>query len=329
MADASTDSLALNPAVANVARMYDFMLGGKENYESDRNAVRQLIGMAPDAGLNAQQNRAFLGRAVRFVVSQGVTQFLDIGAGLPTQENVHQVARTVAPTARTVYVDNDPVVLSHARALLGDDPQATVAAGDLRDPAEILSDPEVRGLLDLSRPVCVLLVAILHFVPDGDDPARLVAAFRDAMAPGSYLILSHASMDGAPPQLAAVRSADAEDVYDRASAPLIMRDVPQVSALLSGFSLVEPGLVHVTDWRPDSPASHGFDAFLGAVGRTRNNPAASRGASRQAVRLDRRGRDWTLTFREPVSGNVSLRSTAVNAHGDSTVQTIYDAYGIG
>jgi S-adenosyl methyltransferase len=259
------ESPALNPAVPNVARMYDYMLGGKENYASDRHAVGKLTEMAPQAPLNARQNRAFLGRAVRFVVSQGVTQFLDVGAGLPTQENVHEVAQTIAPDTRTVYVDNDPVVLSHARALLSEASHAEVVAGDVRHPASILGDPHVRALLDFDLPVCVLLVAILHFVPDADDPAVIVAAFRDAVAPGSYLILSHATMDGAPPSEAS-RTADAEDVYDQATARLTMRDPARVAALLDGFSLVEPGLVHVTDWRPDGPGRHGFDAFLGAVG---------------------------------------------------------------
>lgn len=265
MAEAPPESPALNSAVPNVARMYDFMLGGKENYASDRNAVSQLIEMAPGAALNARQNRQFLGRAVRFVVSQGVKQFLDVGAGLPTQENVHEVAQAVAPDAKTVYVDNDPVVLSHARALLGSDLRTAVVAGDVRDPARILASPQVRELIDFSLPVCVLLVAILHFVPDDADPAGIVSAFRDAMAPGSYLILSHSTMDGAPPREAA-RTADARNVYDHASARLFMRDPGQVSALLTGFSLVPPGLAHVTDWRPQE-ASHGFDAFLGVVGR--------------------------------------------------------------
>lgn len=265
MPDAPAESPALNPAVPNVARMYDFMLGGKENYASDRMAVAKLSEMAPEAPLNARQNRAFLGRAVRFVLSQGVTQFLDVGAGLPTQENVHEVAHANAPDARTVYVDNDPVVLSHARALLSHDVRAEVVAGDVREPAAILGDPQVRGLIDFDIPVCVLLVAILHFVPDSEKPADIVAAFRDAMAPGSYLILSHATMDGAPPHEAS-RTADAEDVYQRSSAQLTMRDPSQVSQLLTGFTLVEPGLVHVTDWRPESPGRPGFDAFLGAVG---------------------------------------------------------------
>lgn len=246
--------------------MYDFMLGGKDNYASDREAVAKLVEMAPRAPQRARLNRAFLGRAVRYVADQGVRQFLDIGAGLPTQENVHQVAQAVVPDARTVYVDNDPIVLSHARALLATDPQTAAVAGDVREPAGILGNPQTRELLDLTEPVCVLLVAILHFVPDSDDPARIVAAFRDAMAPGSYLILSHATMDGAP-QAEAARTSDAEAVYDRATAPLAMRDIGQVARLLDGFSLVQPGLVHITKWRPDAPADGSFDAFLGAVAR--------------------------------------------------------------
>jgi S-adenosyl methyltransferase len=257
---------AFDTAAPNVARMYDYMLGGKDNYASDRAAVGALLEMAPQAPLRARLNRAFLGRAVRYVAGRGVRQFLDVGAGLPTQENVHQVAREVTPDARTVYVDNDPVVLAHARALLAADPLTAAVAGDVRQPAGILGDPRTRELLDFTRPVCILLVAILHFVPDSDGPARIVAAFRDAVAPGSYLILSHATMDGAPPQEAA-RTSDAEAVYERATAPLIMRDTGQVSRLLEGFSLVEPGLVHVTAWRPDGPGHGGFDAFLGAVGR--------------------------------------------------------------
>jgi S-adenosyl methyltransferase len=266
MPDTAGRSPAFDTAVPNVARMYDFMLGGKDNYASDRDAVGMLLEMAPEAPLRARLNRAFLGRAVRYVAGQGVRQFLDVGAGLPTQENVHQAARAVALDARTVYVDNDPVVLTHGRALLAADPQTAVVAGDVREAAGILGDPRTRELLDFTRPICILLVAILHFVPDSDGPAGIVAAFRDAIAPGSYLILSHATMDGAPSREAA-RTSDAEAVYDRATAPLIMRDTGQVSQLLEGFSLVEPGLVHVTAWRPDGPSRGGFDAFLGAVGR--------------------------------------------------------------
>jgi SAM-dependent methyltransferase len=242
------------------------MLGGKDNYASDRDAVAKILEIGPETPRHALANRAFLGRAVRYVAGQGVRQFLDVGAGLPTQENVHQVAQATAPDARVVYVDNDPVVLAHARALLATDQQTAAVSGDAREPAGILGNPQIRDLLDLTRPVCVLLVAVLHFVPDATGPARIVAAFRDAMAPGSYLILSHATNEGAPPRERA-RSDDAVAIYDRASAPLVLRDTGQVTELLDGFSVVEPGLVQVTAWRPDGAFRHGYDAFLGAVGR--------------------------------------------------------------
>jgi hypothetical protein len=183
MPEASAQSPALDPNVPNVARMYDYMLGGKENYASDRAAVAKLIEMAPGVPEAARLNREFLGRAVRFVASAGVTQFLDVGAGLPTQHSVHQVAQEAAPDATVVYVDNDPVVLTHSRALLDGQAQVAVAAGDVRDPAGIIGDPEVRALIDFGRPVCVLLVALMHFVPDAEDPARLVAGFAEAIAP--------------------------------------------------------------------------------------------------------------------------------------------------
>src|ERR1700722_5964224 len=174
MTESPGESPALDPAVPNVARMYDFMLGGKENYASDRAAVAKLIEMAPAVPEFARLNRAFLRRAVRFAASQGVSQFLDVGSGLPTQESVHEVARAARPAARTVYVDNDPVVAAHSRALLGSTPGVAFALGDIRDPARLLGDPQVTGIIDFSRPVGVLLLAILHFVTDAEDPARLV-----------------------------------------------------------------------------------------------------------------------------------------------------------
>jgi len=264
--DAEAVSAALNPAIPNVARMYDFMLGGKENYVSDRAAVASLIELSgTDIPAAARLNRAFLGRAVQYVASHGVTQFLDVGAGLPTQQSVHQVAQEIAPGIRTVYVDNDPVVLTHSRALLGSNSTTAAVLGDVRDPAGIIADPAVRELLDFARPVCILLVAVLHFVPDAADPQGLLAAFRDAMVPGSYLILSHGTVDGAPPEVAA--KADASRVYDQATAQVTLRDAAQVAALLDGFTLIEPGLVHTSQWRPLVPADYEFDAFLAAVGR--------------------------------------------------------------
>ncbi|HEY3978482.1 MAG TPA: SAM-dependent methyltransferase [Streptosporangiaceae bacterium] len=266
MPESPRQSPALDPTVPNVARMYDYMLGGKENYASDRAAVARLVEMAPAVPQFARLNRAFLHRAVRFAASQGISQFLDVGAGLPTQESVHEVARAVRPEARIAYADNDPVVAAHSRALLGSTPGVTFAVGDIRDPASLLADPEISGLLDFSQPVCVLLLAILHFVTDAEDPARLVAAIRDALAPGSYLILSHGTAHGAPPAVAA-RSGEASRVYDNATSRITYRDPAQVSQFLAGFTLVEPGLVHISRWRPPVPARDEFDGFLAAVGR--------------------------------------------------------------
>lgn len=269
MTDTAHSSPALDPMVPNVARMYDFMLGGKDNYASDRDAVARLIEISPGVQLAARWNREFLGRAVRFVAAQGVSQFLDIGAGLPTRENVHEVAQSVVADARTVYVDNDPVVLSHAIALLTGDARTAVVDGDVRDPAGLVGDLTATGLLDFGAPVCLLLVAILHFVSDADDPAGLVAALRDALPAGSYLILSHATMDGYPAQASSEEEQRAGRVYDRATAALTMRGRAEVGLLLDGFELVEPGLVHVTRWRPATPPRLVYDAFLGAVGRKR------------------------------------------------------------
>jgi hypothetical protein len=257
---------AFDTTLPNAARMYDFLLGGKDNFASDRDAVGKLLEVAPDTPRRARLNREFLGRAVRYVAGQGVSQFLDIGAGLPTQQNVHQVAQSIAPDARTVYVDNDPVVLTHARALLAADQQTAAVAGDVREPVGIISNPQVRELLDFSRPVCVLLVAILHFVPDSADPVGIVATFRDAVVPGSYLIVSHATVEGAPPRELA-RVGEIHAVYDRASNPLIFRGTGQIVPILEGFSLVEPGLVPIMAWRPEGPDASPFAAFLGAVGR--------------------------------------------------------------
>jgi len=271
MAEVQPGAPALDPAVPNVARMYDYMLGGKENYVSDRAAVARLTEMAPSVPMFARRNREFLRRAVQFAASQGISQFLDVGSGLPTQESVHEVAQAVDPAARTVYVDNDPVVLAHSRALLGDTPGVAVVSGDVRDPAGLLANPDVTALLDFSRPICVLLVAILHFVTDAEDPAGLVAAFRDGVAPGSYLVISHGTAHGAPPQVAA-RSDDAQRVYDTATSQIAYRDPEEVSPMLAGLALVEPGLVHISQWRPPAATPFEFDGFLAAVGRTGESP---------------------------------------------------------
>ncbi|GIH66979.1 SAM-dependent methyltransferase [Microbispora siamensis] len=236
----------IDTATPNVARMYDYYLGGKDNFAADREAAERVMAVAPITREIARANRAFLGRAVRFLAGDaGICQFLGIGAGLPTKANVHQVAQDATPGALVVYVDNDPVVLSHARALLATDAQTRVLFGDVRKPGEILTDPDARALLDLSRPVAVLLVAVLHFVPDHEDPYGAVRTLVDAMAPGSFLVVSHVEHR---PELSG-----AAKPYERANAPAVGRTFDEVARFFNGLDLVSPGLVPVRRWRPDAP----------------------------------------------------------------------------
>ncbi|WP_422737756.1 SAM-dependent methyltransferase [Micromonospora sp. WMMD729] len=242
----------------NVARMYDYFLGGSNNFPADRAAAQRVLEIFPDTGAAAQMNRQFLRRAVRYAVEQGVHQFLDIGAGLPTQGTVHEVVRAVTPDARVVYVDYDEVAVAYAKRLLTDVPGTAVVQGDLRRPDDLLADPGVRRTLDLDRPVAVLLLAVLHFVPDGDDPWAAVARLRDATVPGSHLALSHLTLDGIPPELAERGQA----VYRNSSAPLVPRTHTETLRFFAGYDLVEPGLVETTRWRPDGESevveSHGY-----------------------------------------------------------------------
>lgn len=246
------------------ARIYDYLLGGHNNLPVDREVADALLAVAPATKVTMVENRRFLGRAVAFLAEQGVRQFLDIGAGLPTQEHVHQIARRAAPDARVVYVDNDPGVVAYGRELLSGDDNVAIAEGDIRRPADILGQPEVRGLLDLSQPVALMLFAVLYFVADDEDPWRLVARLRDALAPGSYLALSHATADDLPVEqvTAGVK------VYNRAF-DVTLRTRSQVERFTEGFDLVEPGLVLVSHWRPDGPLPPPDDlpAMYGAVGR--------------------------------------------------------------
>jgi hypothetical protein len=183
------------------ARMYDYYLGGKDHFAADREAADKALATKPEARIGARENRAFLGRAVRYLAGEvGIRQFLDIGTGLPTTNNVHEVAQAVAPTSHVVYADNDPMVLAHARALLASAPEGRTAYihADLRDPAAILADPVTRDVLDFSQPIALMLVAVLHFIPDEDKPAEIIATLLDALPPGSYLIASHASGEHHP-----------------------------------------------------------------------------------------------------------------------------------
>ncbi|MEW9549816.1 SAM-dependent methyltransferase [Nonomuraea sp. NPDC050783] len=240
--------MAFDPHMPNLARMYDFLLGGKDHLAVDRAAVERLAEHIPQAAGLARANRAFLQRAVRHLAASGVRQFLDLGSGLPTQGNVHEVVRDVSPDARVVYVDHDPVVATHARALLEEAGRVAFVEADLLRPAELLDRPEVKGLLDLDEPVGVLLVSILHFVLDADDPHRMVKILRDALAPGSYLVLTHAvSSLGRPESEEAVK-----DIYRNSSTGgATGRTREEILAFFGDFELIEPGLVPVTDWRPE------------------------------------------------------------------------------
>lgn len=236
-----------DPTTPNVARLYDYYLGGKDNFPADREAAEKILAVAPELRQAARENRAFLGRAVRFMANAGITQFLDIGTGLPTQGNVHEVAGEVTDTPTVVYVDYDAEVLAHARALLsGENTRTTVVQGDLRRPGEILDHPDVRKALDFGRPIGLLLVAILHFVTEAEDAAGIVATLRDALPPGSYIALSHGTREA---RMDAVETGTA--VYQNAKSPLVLRDRREIEALFEGFELVEPGVVWLPEWRPD------------------------------------------------------------------------------
>jgi hypothetical protein len=230
----------------NAARVYDYYLGGAHNFAADRTMAEQALADWPELPLIMRANRAFMRRAVRFLIDAGVRQFLDLGSGIPTAGNVHEVARAAAPDSRVVYVDIDPVAVAHSRAILGDDPRVVAAQADLRDPPAVLDLVRREGWLDLSQPVAVLLVAVLHFVPDGDDPGCIIAAYREAIAPGSYLAICHASADGQGERAEKHRA-----LYARTPTPMTMRSREQIDALMKGFEPVPPGLVHMTRWRPD------------------------------------------------------------------------------
>jgi SAM-dependent methyltransferase len=233
----------------NIARVYDYLLGGSHNFDADKVAAAELLARWPDARQTMAANRAFLGRAVRYLAGPaGIRQFLDVGSGIPTMDNVHAIAQQAVPGARVVYVDIDEVAVLHSRAILANNDRATAIQADLRNPRAILEDPGLSDLLDLSQPVALLLVAILHFLPDGDDPAGLVAGLRDALAPGSYVVISHGTTDGQPEHVA-----EGMEHYAQTTADFQPRSHAEVLRFFDGLELIEPGLVHVPRWRPDDP----------------------------------------------------------------------------
>jgi hypothetical protein len=231
------------------ARMYDFFLGGKNNFRSDREAgakVNAALGNVMTHDI-VWENRRFLQRAVRHLAGLGIRQFIDLGTGLPTQGNVHEVAQRVLPEARVVYVDNDPIVLAHGRALLATNATTTVITADVRDPVGILNNPDLGTLIDFSQPVGLLCVAIFHFIRDTDDPPGILAAFRERMAPGSYLALSHLTTDG--PEADEIEQVI--EVYKNATSPIVFRPRTEITQLFDGFDVVDPGITRPWQWRPE------------------------------------------------------------------------------
>jgi hypothetical protein len=249
---------------ANPARVYDYWLGGTHNFLADQDVGRAIVALEPNAPALAQANRAFLGRAVRFLAAVGIRQFLDIGSGIPTEGNVHEIVQQAAPGARVVYIDIDPVAVAHSRAILAGNENAVIVEADLREPEKILAHQVTRSLIDFGQPVGLLLSAVLHFIADEEDPWRIMGRLRDALVPGSYLILGHVASDDQPSVARA-----GQEVYNRSvSTGIHFRSRAEIGRFFDGFDLVEPGLVGFPQWRPDSLEDVPGDLsnFFGLVG---------------------------------------------------------------
>ncbi|QMU73815.1 SAM-dependent methyltransferase [Streptacidiphilus sp. P02-A3a] len=253
-------SANLRPEVPHPARIYSHWLGGKDTFASDRAAAEHAIRTSPDIPAAARENRAFLQRAVRLCAEAGIRQFIDIGSGLPTQGNVHEVVHRTDPRARVVYVDNDPIVLAHGRALLADNLTTTVLTGDLRELDELLDRPELRALIDLGQPVAVLLVAVLHFVTD-EQARTAMRAIHSRLAPGSYLLLSHSTFEGNPQ-----RAAEVAKTWDDTDAPIALRGRAQVEGFFEDWELLAPGVEFVPLWRPEGPTENTTRWMYAGVG---------------------------------------------------------------
>jgi hypothetical protein len=255
----------------HAARIYDYLLGGKDHFAIDRETAEKGIKLIPTGRTAARENRTFLGRAVSYLVAEaGIRQFLDIGTGLPSANNVHEVAQAEAPESRVVYVDNDPIVLAHARALLTSTPQGRSAyiEADLGEPETILGAPALAATLDMTKPVALMLVGLLHFVPDEQDPARAVATLVDALPPGSYVTVSHGSPEFNP-EAAAAWSRTWRD----SGVPFQLRTTDEVADLaFRGLDLVEPGLVVVSEWRPQGAGPRPLPAEVAVVGGVAGKP---------------------------------------------------------
>ncbi|HEY2670244.1 MAG TPA: SAM-dependent methyltransferase [Rugosimonospora sp.] len=259
------DALArIDTSVAHPARRYDYLLGGKDNFAADRESGDRMVAAFPATRIAMLENRRFLHRAVAYLAGQaGIRQFLDIGTGIPTSPNTHEIAQGIAPESRVVYADNDPIVLAHARALLTSSPAGATAYldADLHQPEQILTHPDLRDTLDFSQPVALMLVAVLHFIPDTDDPYALVRRLVRALPPGSYLAMSHATYDFVPPRTAA----EMDQVLR--TEPFRSRTRTEFAAFFDGLDLVDPGIVPVFEWRAEGePQPRPTAAEVGCYG---------------------------------------------------------------
>lgn len=248
----------------SVARVYDAILGGKDNFAADRVVAEMAHKAFPDGGRAAVINRELLGRAVRYMVEQGIAQFLDLGSGLPTARNTHQIAQAVSPSARVVYIDNDPIVLAHGRALLAENSSTAVVTADLREPDQVWSLPAVAGFLDLSKPVGLILNAVIHHVLDEEDPYGIVIRYKELLAPGSYFLLTHFSNSS--------KEASAlEHVLLRTLGRGQLRSRAEITRFFDGLDIIEPGVGYLPDWHPDGPvpAAYGISEllYIGGLGR--------------------------------------------------------------
>lgn len=249
--------------VPSAARAYDYVLGGTHNFEVDRQLARKLADTTPDLAVHARANRAFLQRAVRYLAHEGVRQFLDIGSGIPATGNTHEVAQQLYPDSRVVYVDIDPVAVAHSRSILAETKGCTIVREDIRNLDQLLANPELTALLDLDQPVAVFLLALLHAIPDRDEPAAILSRLRSRLAPGSYLVISHATFDER-----ADEARELEHLSKDSPTALNMRSRDRIGEFFSGFELVEPGLTWVSSWRPEQPgAGDQSDFLVGGVGR--------------------------------------------------------------
>ncbi|MFG1709010.1 SAM-dependent methyltransferase [Nonomuraea sp. M3C6] len=268
----------IDTSTPNLARMHDYFLGGKDNFAVDREAAEAVLAIAPEVRVMAQEHQAFHVRVIRFLLEQGITQFINVGSGLPTVLNTHELARSLVPDTRVAYVDTDPVVLTHGRAILARAPGVSVVEGDVMRPAELLADPDLRQVIDLDQPVALLLFVVLQYIPDSSDPWARVAELRDALPAGSHIVITHVVFDSRPevaePIVALYRTVLGHD-QGRA------RTREQVLPFFDGLHLVEPGLVYVREWRPDSPFL--FERpekawMIVGVGRSGEPPAEGRSA---------------------------------------------------